>query len=200
MKLTRLFIFLALIIVGIEVINIGLNHLIGNSLFVYRLILLVLSFIFYKLFEPKIHRWIVPQKENQRLNINEIDDYSGYNDTQKLTIVTREMKKQIYDLHSLFEVSVNLTSILDYDRLIKSYLLSVIGQSKTSGVVILFPSNDNWQILKPAFSKGFSNKKLTKLEIPYNDPLIQNFKNKAIPVNLSDYIKKKQSRTLVSIL
>ena len=105
----------------------------------------------------------------------------------KLVKVTREMKKHIYDLHNLFEVSVNLTSILDYEQLVSSYLLSIVGQLRCVGAMLLFPSKDNWKVFRPLHFKGFSAEIMTNINISIYHPLFRKFHKKAIPINLQDH-------------
>lgn len=117
-------------------------------------------------------------------NKNISDDEVG--NTDELIEMTRNMKKQIYDMHNLFEVSVNLTSILDYDQLVSSYLLSLVGQLRAIGAVILYPENNDSRILQPFHYKGFPQESFNWLKIPFEHPLVKKFQKKAIPLNLHD--------------
>lgn len=108
------------------------------------------------------------------------------NNPEKVVKVTREMKKHIYDLHNLFEVSVNLTSILDYEQLVSSYLLSIIGQLRSIGAMLLFPSKENWKVFRPMHSKAFSSEIVAGINISIYHPLFKKFHTKAIPINLQE--------------
>lgn len=105
-----------------------------------------------------------------------------YNDFEK---VSRQMKRRIYDLHNLFEISTNLTSILDAERLINSYLLALIGQLGTANAFLLFPDND-CKGIKSVYAKGMSDENIEQLKLPFNRSLFKFFEHSHLPVSLDD--------------
>jgi len=100
--------------------------------------------------------------------------------------VTKKMRKQIYDLHSLFEVSINLTSILEPQQLIKSSILSLIGQLQTNQAIVFLPTKRDPNIIFPIYSKGFPKHKWKNYSLCLEDPLFQKFDKKMIALNLYD--------------
>ncbi|GAI62716.1 unnamed protein product, partial [marine sediment metagenome] len=66
------------------------------------------------------------------------------------------MRKQIYDLHNLFEVSINLTSILEPQQLLRSSMLSIIGQLRSNQAMVFLPGKKDPNFIYPIYAKGFS--------------------------------------------
>jgi len=98
--------------------------------------------------------------------------------------VTKKMRKQLYDLHNLFEVSINLTSILEPQQLIKSSILSLIGQLQTNQAIVFLPSKKDPNIIFPIYSKGFSKQQWKDFNLTLDDPLFKEFDKKMIAINL----------------
>jgi len=124
------------------------------------------------------------QKPNQQRFSPPEENANAEQEKQHLKAMTREMKKQIYDLHNLFEISMHLTSILNYDQLINAYLLSLIGQLQTTKAIIFFPTDEEQQTLQPAYSKGIPIEKFNDIKIPFDDSFIRNFQQQAMPLDL----------------
>ena len=98
--------------------------------------------------------------------------------------VPTKLKKQIYDLHNLFEVSIDLNSILDPGKLIESSMLSIIGQLRIDQIIMFLPSEDDEGNIYPMYSKGFSKDLWEGFFLPLNDPIIDTFGEKVIPLEL----------------
>jgi diguanylate cyclase (GGDEF)-like protein len=147
-----------------------------------------------------IIRLISIEKSKQAVS----DEDENYIDRMNNTLqnVTRKMRKQIYDLHNLFEVSINLTSILEPQQLIKSSILSLIGQLQTNQAIVFLPSKKDPGIVYPIYSKGFSRKQWKDFFISLEDPLFQRFDKKMIAINLhqveEEIINEKWSRLIES--
>ncbi len=171
-KTYKFFIFAGLVLL-FQLVLFALHSLVGIENLRYRLII-------SSLVAAVLYLFYISYNDRDSLNVAE----TGKPD--KLVKVTREMKKHIYDLHNLFEVSVNLTSILDYEQLVSSFLLSIVGQLRTNGAMLLFPSKDNWKIFRPLHFKGFSAEILPDINISIYHPLFRKFHLKAIPLNLQN--------------
>jgi diguanylate cyclase (GGDEF)-like protein len=111
------------------------------------------------------------------------------NANRKLQSVTRMMRKQIYDLHNLFEVSINLTSILEPQKLLQSSIFPLIGQLRTNQAMIFIITKRNSECVVPVYSKGFVKEEWDDFSIPLEDPIIKKFHMKLVPVNLLDVNK-----------
>jgi len=106
--------------------------------------------------------------------------------SHKLQNMARMMKKQIYDLHNLFEVSINLTSILEPQQLIKSSILSLIGQLQTNQAMVFLPSKGNPNIISLIYAKGYDKKEWKHFTISLTDPIFKKFNEKMIAVDLKN--------------
>ena len=138
--------------------------------------------------------WLIVRKYKVPVFLAE-DTAKGTNDRSdidlkhvntKLQSVTRMMRKQIYDLHNLFEVSINLTSILEPQKLLRSSILPRIGQLKTNQAMIFIITKKDPRHIYPVYSKGFAKEGWEDFSISLEDPLLKKFHMKMVPINLID--------------
>lgn len=119
---------------------------------------------------------------------------------QSLVHKNKDLRKNIYNLHSLFEVAMELNSILDLPRLVNSVLLTMVGQFSAKNALFLFapkPQIDRLQMLN---SKGFYIDQVSDLQLTKNDPLFMYLKDHRLPVLLSNVPRKiKKSAALESL-
>jgi diguanylate cyclase (GGDEF)-like protein len=108
----------------------------------------------------------------------------------QLKVLNKRMRKQIYDLHNLFEVSINLTSILEPQQLIKSSVLSIIGQLQTNEAIVFLPNKNNNDLIYPVYYKGFSQQQWRNYYISTRDPIFNQFHKKMIALDLTKVDKK----------
>lgn len=119
---------------------------------------------------------------------NQHKEESALNDN--LRKVTRNLRKQIYDLHNLFEISVNLTSILEPKQLIRSLLPSLVGQLQTSGALVFLPNGNDEKLIYPVNYKGFSKEQISKFDISLENPIFKIFEKEKVALDL-DKIDEK---------
>ena len=110
-------------------------------------------------------------------------EISGLN--EELVNKNKELRKNIYGLHSLFEVSLDLSSILDIDGLINSILLTIIGQYSCKSTMFMKADVREELLLKVYDSKGFE-KELDDLTMKQDDPLVAYFKSHPSPILLGE--------------
>lgn len=103
--------------------------------------------------------------------------------------VTRKLRKQIYDLHNLFEISVNLTSILEPKQLISSLLPSLVGQLQTSGALVFLPNGKDEKYIYPVSSKGFSKKQISSFSLPLENSIFEKFSHEKVALALREVDK-----------
>jgi len=138
----------------------------------------------------KISRFLSP-KEATQVKESDID---------RLRIMPKKLKKQIYELHNLFEVSINLTSILDPEKLIESSLLSIIGQLRIDQIIMFLPSESDKNNIYPMYSKGFSKELWKDFILSLKDPVINKFGDKVIALdmlNIEEELLEKRWRKLI---
>jgi diguanylate cyclase (GGDEF)-like protein len=116
-----------------------------------------------------------------------------YELNQDLVDKNKELRKKIYDLSNIFDVSLELHAILDVDRLINSTLLSLIGKFSCKSAVFLYPPKKNEQRLSVLNSKGLYKADVENLTIEKSDELISYLHKNHSPqfiTKLPKYIKK----------
>ncbi len=117
---------------------------------------------------------------------------------KKLRGKNKELRKNIYNLHSLFEVSLELNSILDLHRLVNSILLTLAGQFSSKYGLFLFSPKPEIDRLQLFNSKGYYLDNIAGLYIDKTDPLIHYFADHNLPTVIKDLerkVKKSQAIT-----
>ncbi len=95
-----------------------------------------------------------------------------YQLNQTLIEKNKELRKKIYDLRNIFDISLELHSILDVERLINSALLSMIGKFSCKSALFLHSPKKNEQRLSVFNSKGFYKSEVENLILEKSDPLV----------------------------
>jgi diguanylate cyclase (GGDEF)-like protein len=96
---------------------------------------------------------------------------TNYSLNQSLISKNKELRKKIYDLHNIFEISFELHAILDLHRLINSTLLTLVGQFSCKSALFLFIQKKNEQRLSVFNSKGYYESDTENLRIEKSDVL-----------------------------
>ncbi len=100
---------------------------------------------------------------------------------QRLLQKNQELRRNLFNLNSLFEISIELSSILEFDRLVNSILLTLVGQFSCNSALFMLTSKQRPGLLEPLNSKGFHQKELEGLLIDKHDPLLENLRQKPVP-------------------
>ncbi len=103
---------------------------------------------------------------------------------QSLLEKNQELRRNVYNLHSLFEISIELNSILEMDRLVNSILLTLVGQFSSKNALFMMVLKHNADYLEVMNSKGLHRKEYENLIIPKNDPLLEALRKNPVPTNL----------------
>jgi len=120
-----------------------------------------------------------------------IDQPLEQNLSENFRLVNRKLRKQIYDLHNLFEISVNLTSILEPKQLMSSLLPSLVGQLQTEGALVFLPNEKDNAFIYPISYKGFSAKQVEQFSLDLTDSIFSNFLKKKVAIDLIKLDKAK---------
>ena len=159
-----------------------IHYFLGIS-YVFSLVIgLAVVFVILLIGWKYISRWFSPEETKGEDREAEHSDIDLLN--KELKNMTKKLQKQIYDLHNLFEVSINLTSILEPQQVIKSSMLSLIGQLQTNQTILFLPSKSDGNTLYPGYSKGFSENLWKNFSLSLKDPVIDKFGEKMIAVDL----------------
>ncbi len=97
----------------------------------------------------------------------------------------RQLRKNIYNLHSLFEISLELNSILELNQLVNSVLLTMVGQFSCRNALFLFAFKKNISRFEVVNSKGFYAKELKHLLVMREDSLLLYLKKHGQPALVS---------------
>jgi diguanylate cyclase (GGDEF)-like protein len=106
----------------------------------------------------------------------------------QLLTANKQLRKRLYDLHNLFEVSIKFLSKLNLDEVINTSLLTIIGLLGVQKVSIAVQSPDK-DILTIAKNKGIEKDEKFELSIPKSDPLIEYLESTRTPLKLKGFTK-----------
>lgn len=98
-----------------------------------------------------------------------------------LIVTERNLKRRVYEIQNLLEVSNELYSILNLKQLINSALLIIVGQiGCQKSFAILY--DNNLRKYARQFTKGFDRMELAGLELAIDHPLINLFEKSNRPI------------------
>ncbi|KAA3612609.1 MAG: GGDEF domain-containing protein [Calditrichaeota bacterium] len=120
----------------------------------------------------------------------------NFDSDQTLIETNKELTQHLFELHNIFKVSAELTSIIDVAKLKYTYLVNVIGILRASGAILLLPTNVHSKNLKVSLYRGFEKSFLDAISIPIY-PIVQNsLQEYSGTYNILD-IENKNSRLLL---
>ena len=74
-----------------------------------------------------------------------------------LTGTNRQLKRKIFDLYTIFEISRNFNSVLDYETLLDTFILTALAQVGASKAAIYLPSEQNPTRIVQVKTRGAKN-------------------------------------------
>jgi signal transduction histidine kinase len=89
-----------------------------------------------------------------------------------LTSANKRLKRKIFDLYTIFEISRHLNSVLDTESLLDGIILTVIGQMGVSGCAIFTVDNSGTE-LNLAKSKGITLDHNVNYSLPIDSPIFK---------------------------
>ncbi|MBD3170070.1 MAG: hypothetical protein GF307_11350 [candidate division Zixibacteria bacterium] len=72
---------------------------------------------------------------------SKVQDLSIEEDLSRLSDINKQLKRKIFDLYTIFEISVHLNSMLNSDQLLDGMLLTCIGQMGVGGAALMLASD-----------------------------------------------------------
>lgn len=105
----------------------------------------------------------------------------GSDHTQQILALNRKLRRQIYDLHNLFDILLELTTIHDRENLLYAVLVNLIGLSGTEGGAILLASEKGDSFV-PVKSRGLPPQLIEQLTLPANHSLVLHLKQDNQPL------------------
>lgn len=104
----------------------------------------------------------------------------------KLEILNQRLRRQLYDLHSLFEITLELNSLLDEEKILSCYLYNIFGLLSNKSIAIVLNSRLNSTEFTTIRFRGLHKKQSKALKLKNPNPVLDLLKkNKGVLV-LSD--------------
>ena len=117
---------------------------------------------------------------------------------QKLQQTEKSLRKRVYEINNLLEISNELYSILDLEQLLNAALLIIIGQigSEKAFVILHEPMQSGFY---RHFSKGFGSEP-THITVDLDHPIVNYLTKKQQPIFVEDILKKEELETFAARL
>lgn len=109
---------------------------------------------------------------------------------EQLLTANKKLRKRLYDLHNLFEVSIKFLSKLNFEEVVKTSLLTIIGLLGVKFVSLGTKTDTNLDI-EILETKGIEKNKKLELNIPVDDELIQYIISLRTPVVIDKTLEIK---------
>lgn len=103
----------------------------------------------------------------------------------ELTESNRQLKRKIFDLYTIFEISRDFNSVLNYQTLVDSLLLTSLGQVGASTAALYLPADTESKTLTLAKSKGFSHSREAEGEVDLGGRLAAYLATIARPITIA---------------
>jgi diguanylate cyclase (GGDEF)-like protein len=116
-----------------------------------------------------------------------------------LRIAEKAVKRKVYDLHNLVEASNEIYSILNFEQLINSALLTIIGQIGSESAFALMYDNSKHAFSRN-FQKGFKEKEVAKLNFNGQSAIAKYLAKNPGPVYVDKITADKQLKLYLTKL
>lgn len=120
----------------------------------------------------------------------------------ELTESNRQLKRKIFDLYTIFEISRNINSVLNYRTLVDSFLLTSLGQIGASSAALYLPQDGRVGQLSLAACKGIPDEETAQGSIALEGRLATYLTAMAKPVmvsELSDQFSKSPDFSFLTV-
>jgi len=104
----------------------------------------------------------------------------------ELTESNRQLKRKIFDLITIFELSRNLNAVLDYETLVDSFLLTSLGQVGASSAALYLPQESRAAAFTLAIAKGLPHEEEALADVPIDGPLATYVLTLGKPIGVTD--------------
>jgi signal transduction histidine kinase len=96
---------------------------------------------------------------------------------EELTETNKRLKRKIFDLYTVFEISKHLSSVLDTPTLLDGIILTCIGQMGVNGAAVFIARNHHHDDLTLAKQKGLSVEPSNDKVISEKSPIVDLFRS-----------------------
>ncbi|MFW9770460.1 MAG: ATP-binding protein, partial [Candidatus Thorarchaeota archaeon] len=108
----------------------------------------------------------------------------------ELTESNRQLKRKIFDLYTIFELSRNLNAVLDYHTLLDSFLLTSLGQVGASSSALYLPQGSHATAYTLILSKGIPDEHHVRAEVAIDGRLSAYLRAVAKPVPVEQLVER----------
>ncbi|MFQ5823116.1 MAG: diguanylate cyclase [bacterium] len=108
---------------------------------------------------------------------------------EEFTAFNRHLRKQVYELHNLLEISLELNSKLDEKQLIHCFMLNLFGLLSTESVVLLTNPNPYSKCYSTRYYQGISNSQAQVFKIKKSDPIFEIFRKNQKVIDIRNHNK-----------
>ncbi len=108
----------------------------------------------------------------------------------ELTENNRQLKRKIFDLYTVFELSRNLNAVLDYNTLVDSFLLTSLGQVGASSSALYLPQESSATAFTLVMSKGIPDESVARAEVAVDGRLAAYLRAIAGPATVADLLER----------
>ncbi|MEA1981590.1 MAG: ATP-binding protein [candidate division Zixibacteria bacterium] len=105
-----------------------------------------------------------------------------------LTETNRQLKRKIFDLYTIVEISRNFNAVLDYEALLETFILTSIAQVGATRAVLFLKDDTESKYFKLAISKGFIEGQLDEMYFRENTKLMKQVTKLNRPESVSELI------------
>jgi signal transduction histidine kinase len=104
----------------------------------------------------------------------------------ELTEANRQLKRKVFDLYTIFEISRNFSSVLNYKTLVDTFILTALGQIGASSAALYLLPGGQAEAFGVAIAKGLTAEKDSLTEIPAKGRLASYLTIMAKPMTIHD--------------
>lgn len=117
-----------------------------------------------------------------------------------LTESNRQLKRKIFDLYTIFEISRNFNAVLDYEQLLDTFILTSLGQVGASKAALFLEEGENSNTYVLAQSKGAVDLPISDLRFTGGSNFINRITKLNSPEltsNLIDLVVDKEEKEIL---
>ncbi len=107
-----------------------------------------------------------------------------------LSETNKELKKRVYDLHNIFEISFKVMGQTEVDILVNTALLNALGIFTAKSVMLLLNDPDHPDIFRVKESRGFFGTKVEDFTILRDDKIVKYLEFIKKPIQIKDVISE----------
>jgi diguanylate cyclase (GGDEF)-like protein len=112
---------------------------------------------------------------------------------RNLTNTNRELKKRVYDLHNIFEISFKVMGQTEVDSLVNTALLNALGIFTAKSAMLLLIDPDDPETFRVSDSRGFFSPNIDQFSIPRGDKIIKYLEIVRKPIQVEDVLYEFES-------